>query len=182
MMRERGSSGEGTVWWITGLSGAGKSTVGRLVRDGLSARGRPVLVLDGDRLRAVLGETTGYGAKDRRRLSMTYGRLAREVAGQGIDAVCTTMSMFHAVREWNRSHIPRYREIYLRVPLRELEARDPRGLYARARRNTQGTNGSEVMGIDVSFEEPMSPDLVIDNFGVTNLAAAAARILLLDAR
>ena len=58
---------------------------------------------------------------DRRRLALTYGRLAREVASQGIDAVCATISMFHVVREWNRHHIPRYREIYLRVPLPELE-------------------------------------------------------------
>jgi len=163
---------EATVWWITGLSGAGKSTVSRLVRDGLTARGYPALLLDGDVMRVVLGETDGYGPDDRR-LAFTYSRLAREVAKQGIDVICATISMFHAVREWNRGHILRYREIYLRVPMPELEARDPSGLYARARRGEK----TDVVGHDGIFEEPGGPDLVIDNYGAVNPADAAARIL-----
>lgn len=166
---------EGTVWWITGLSGAGKSTVSRLVRDGLADRGVPVLILDGDVMRAVLGGNGGHGSEDRLRLAQTYARLAREIAEQGIDAVCATISMFHEVRAWNRSHIPHYREIYLRVPLPELENRDPHGLYARARAG----QAHKVVGIDLPLEEPASPDLVIDNFGATDPAAAAGRILAL---
>ena len=169
---------EGTVWWITGLSGAGKSTVSRLVRNGLSASGRPALLLDGDVIRDVLGETGAHDPEDRRRLAMTYGRLARELAGQGFDAVCATISMFHAVRAWNRDHIPSYREIYLRVPLLELERRDSQGLYARARDG----EGGHVVGVDVPFEEPRCPDLVIDNFACVDPAAAAARILALKER
>ena len=162
----------GTVWWITGLSGAGKSTVSRIVRDELASRGRPVLLLDGDALRAVLGETSAHGPDDRHRLAMTYARLAREVAAQGIDAVCATISMFRSVRAWNRAHIPQYREIYLRVPLAELELRDTRGIYARSRRGRE----ANVVGVDIEFEEPASPDLVIDNVGIEP-AQAAARIL-----
>jgi adenylylsulfate kinase len=168
----------GTVWWITGLSGAGKTTVARLVRDRLVARGRPVLLLDGDVLRDVLGETSAHTPADRGRLAMTYARLAREVAAQGIDAVCATISMFDEVREWSRTNIPRYREIYVRVPLEELERRDPRGLYARARRGEQ----REVVGVDVPFDEPKRPDLVIDNFGAMDPRTAASQILALDPR
>jgi adenylylsulfate kinase-like enzyme len=172
-MRARNTSGgEAMVWWITGLSGAGKSTVSRLVRDGLQARGGAALLLDGDVMRDILGETLTHAPDDRRRLGLTYGRFAREVAGQGIDVICATISMSHAVREWNRAHIPRYREIYLRVPLSELERRDPQGLYAIAR-----GGGGQVVGADGAFEEPQCPDLVIDNFAGVNPAAAAARIL-----
>lgn len=170
--------GEGTVWWITGLSGAGKSTVGRLVRDAVSARGCPALLIDGDAMRDVLGETGAHGPDDRLRLALIYARLARDVARQGIDAICTTISMFHAVREWNRVHIPRYREIYLRVPLSELKLRDPKGLYARA----GCADGAAVVGLDAPCEEPQAPDLVIDNFGDMGPAAAAERILSLEAR
>ena len=165
---------DGTVWWITGLSGSGKSTVGRLVRDGLAARGRPALLLDGDVLRGVLGETASHGRDDRRRLASIYSRLSREVASQGIDAVCASISMFHSVRAWNREHITRYLEIYLRVPLPELEARDPSGLYARARAGEP----MMVVGLDEAFEEPMRPDLVIDHVGIDPVEAAA-RILAL---
>ena len=127
-------------------------------------------------MRAVLDDTAGHGHEDRRRLAFMYGRLAREVARQGIDAVCATISMFHAVREWNRRNLPRYREIYLRVPIAQLETRDPRGLYAKARRGEE----AQVVGLDVPFEEPCAPDLVIDNFGATNSAETASRILSLE--
>jgi len=168
----------GTVWWITGLSGAGKSTVGRLVRDALTRRGRPALLLDGDTLRHVLGEESAHSDEDRRRLAMTYARLAREIASQGIDAVCATVSMFHSVRDWNRANIPGYKEIYLRVPMAEVERRAPHGLYARSRRGEQ----PNVVGVDIRAEEPASPDLVIDNFGEIDPARAVERILMLDAR
>lgn len=169
---------EGTVWWITGLSGAGKSTVGRLVRDGLRARGRPALLLDGDVMRAVLDETAALSPDDRRRLGMTYGRLAREVASQGIDVVCATISMFGEVRAWNRHHIPSYFEIYLRVPLAELERRDTRGIYAAARRAADAA----LIGFVAPFDEPDAADLVIDNIGSVDPEIAAARILALQAR
>jgi cytidine diphosphoramidate kinase len=168
---------QGTVWWITGLSGAGKSTISQIVRDGLVRRGRSTLLLDGDMLRAVLGESGAHGPDDRCRLAMTYARLAREVAAQGIDAVCGTISMFQSVRDWNRAHIPHYREIYLRVPISELERRDTRGIYARSRRGEE----ANVVGIDMRFEEPVAPDLVIDNVGIAP-AEAAARILSMAGR
>ena len=169
----------GVVWWITGLSGAGKTTVASLVQEQLVARGHAALLLDGDRLRAVLGDNEGgHGPDDRVRLAWIYARLAREVAAQGIDAVCATISMFDAVREWNRAHIANYREIYLQVPLPELQLRDPRGLYARAARGEQ----RHIVGVDVAFEPPRQPDLVIDNFGGVDAAAAAAQILGLDRR
>jgi adenylylsulfate kinase len=164
---------EGTVWWITGMSGAGKTSVAQLVQQGLRRRGRAVLLLDGDVLRAVLGSGHGHGRDDRLRLAMTYARLAREVARQGIDAVCATISMFHDVRQWNRDNIPRYREVYLRVPAEELHRRDPRGLYAGARHGKT----ADMVGIDLRAEEPASPDLVIDNFGEVTPELAAARIL-----
>jgi len=170
--------GEGTVWWITGLSGAGKSTVGRLLHDAVSARGCPALLIDGDVMREVLGEAGAHGPDDRQRLAMTYARLAREVARQGIDAICATISMFHAVRAWNRVHIPRYREIYLRVPLSERKRRDPKGLYARAGRGDEAA----MVGADAPCEEPQAPDLVIDNFGDVDPSVAAERILSLEAR
>lgn len=167
---------QGTVWWITGMSAAGKSTIAHLVHQGLWQRGRPALMLDGDVMRAVLGQTDNHGPEDRQRLASTYGRLGMEVARQGIDAVCATISMFHEVREWNRANIPHYREIYLRVPLDELERRDPRGLYRRFRAGT----ASSVVGLDLPLEEPRSADLIIDNWGDMTPETAARSILALE--
>lgn len=153
----------GTVYWITGLSGAGKSTVAALLAKRLRAHGRPVLQLDGDILREIFSPAAGHHAQDRLRLAQAYGRLCREVAAQGIDVVCATISMFHAVRKWNRENIPAYREIYLKVPIAELERRDTKGLYQAAREG----NTKNVVGIDIHAELPEAPDVTVENHGIS---------------
>ncbi len=151
----------GTVFWITGLAAAGKTTLASLLCERLRRSGRVAVLLDGDRLRAVFGAQAAYAQEDRRHLAFTYARLCREIAAQGPDVVCATISMFQAVRDWNRANIGDYREIYLRVAPEVLRARDPKRLYAR---HAQGALPF-VVGQDLAPELPRDPDLVIDNDG-----------------
>src|SRR5580698_5599806 len=162
----------GRVYWITGLSGAGKTTVGRELWDRLRAAGRPAIFLDGDILREVIAEDLGHNLANRRKSAMRNARLCRMLANQGGDVVCPTISMFHDVQRWNRENIPNYREIYLRVPMDELQRRDAKGIYAAARRGDL----RDVVGLDVAAELPESPDLILDNFGSLDSAAAVDRI------
>ena len=148
---------EGTVYWLTGLSGAGKTTVGKLLYERLRERSPCVLFLDGDALREVFGDDLGYTREDRHRCAMRYARICRMLAGQGMTVVCCTISMFEDVRRWNREHIESYREIYLRVSGDVLSCRNQKGLYASSR--------EELVGFGVEMEEPEHPDLVIDNDG-----------------
>jgi adenylylsulfate kinase len=158
-----------TVYWITGLSGAGKTTVAGLLTKRLRRAGRPVLLLDGDRLRSVFGEAnSGFSREDRLRLASCYGRLCGEVASQGIEVVCATISLFHEVHDWNRAHIPQYREILLSVSLEELRRRDPKGLYADGK--------ADMVGVGLFAELPQAPDLVIENHGAITAEAAVDRI------
>lgn len=152
------------VFWITGLSGAGKSTVSHLLAKKMRSGNIPVLELDGDVLRAIFADATGHATDDRLKLAQSYARLCREVATQGISVICATVSMFHEVRLWNRKHIPGYREIYLRVPLDELKARDPKGLYAASSRGEL----KNLVGLDLPAELPENPDLTIDNHAGTS--------------
>ena len=167
----------GNVFWITGLSGAGKTTVARELWNRLRAGGRPVVLLDGDELRSAIAENLGHSAADRRRSAMRNARLCRLLADQGSDVVCATISLFHEVQRWNRENILGYREIYLRVPIDELQRRDSKGIYAAASRGAR-----DVVGIDVPAEAPEAPDLVLDNYGKLDVDTAVDRILAVCAR
>jgi len=163
----------GRVFWITGLSGAGKTTLGRELWNRLRATGREAIFLDGDDLRGVIAEDLGHDQDNRRRSAMRNARLCRLLAAQGKDVVCATISMFHEVQRWNRENIPGYREIYLRVPLDELRRRDSKGIYA----SVQSGQARDVVGIDVPAEAPEAPDLVLDNHGTLDVPTAVDRIL-----
>ena len=162
----------GRVFWITGLSGAGKSTVGERLWHRLRAAGRTAIFLDGDQLRGAIAEDLGHPIQDRLQSAKRNGRLCRLLAEQQIDVVCATISMFHEVQRWNRTHIPGYFEVYLRVPMVEIERRDPKGIYAGAR---QG-KFENVVGIDIAAEEPEAPDLVIENHSTVDADAAVELI------
>jgi adenylylsulfate kinase-like enzyme/phosphohistidine swiveling domain-containing protein len=164
---------QGRVYWITGLSGAGKSTVGKELWRRLRAAGRAAVLLDGDIVREVIAEDLGHTTPNRRKSAMRNARLCRLLSAQGIVVICPTISLFHEVHRWNRANIPGYCEIYLRVPMEELRRRDPKGIYAAAHRGEL----RDVVGLDVPAELPESPDLVLDNFGALDGAAAVDRIL-----
>jgi len=163
----------GRVFWITGLSGAGKTTLGRELWSRLNAVGRTVTFLDGDALRDAIAEDLGHSAGERQRSAMRNARLCRLLAEQGADVICATISLFHEVQRWNRENIPGYREIYVRVPIDELRRRDSKGIYARAQRG----DARDVVGLDVPAEAPEAPDLILDNYGALDVATAVGRIL-----
>jgi cytidine diphosphoramidate kinase len=143
----------GRVIWITGLAGAGKTTVATLVRDRFIGAGTLPVLLDGDRIRRVLPEPLGFAEQDRRRLAMTYARLARELSTQGHLVICATVSLFHTVHAWNRAHLPGYLEVWLHAPLSELRARRDRAeLYA----------AGDVVGVGIAAQFPLAPHLTID--------------------
>ena len=145
------------VYWLTGLSGAGKTTIGRLWYERLKASGEPVVFLDGDELRAAIGDDLGYTEADRRKSAMRNARLCALLGRQGLNVVCCTISMFDAVREWNRANIPGYFEVYVKASMDTLLRRDQKGLYSAQKQ--------DVAGVDLRVEEPKNPDLILENDG-----------------
>lgn len=164
----------GTVYWITGLSGAGKTTIGKLVYEKMKEKYPETVFLDGDVLRNVFGEGLfGYSQEERRKCAMCYARLCAMLAEQGMRVICCTISMFDSVREWNRNHIAHYKEIYVKVSMETLRARDQKGLYSGVTAEKQ----KEVAGIHVEIEEPESPDLILMNDGTELPEKQAEKIL-----
>lgn len=146
------------VIWITGLSAAGKTTLGRLVVEELRKKGMSVIFMDGDELREALASTTDHTAAARLELAHKYSRLARLVASQGISVVVSTVALFHEIHQWNRDNLPGYFEVYLKVSIEELRRRDPKGIYRRYDRGEL----KNVAGLDMVFDEPKWPDLTIE--------------------
>lgn len=153
-----GTEGTGQVVWITGLSGAGKSTLSRAFVERLRRDGHPTVLLDGDELREVFGATTAnrqnHGREGRLALALQYAQLCRVIAAQGHTVVIATISLFHEVHAWNRAHLPRYFEVYLKVPVQELRRRDPKGIYRRF----DAGELHNVAGLDLQIDEPIAPD------------------------
>jgi len=162
----------GWVFWITGLSGSGKTTIGRLLFQQLRARHVNSVFLDGDNLRELFGNDLGYSAEERRRCAERYCRLSQALANQGLHVVIATICMFHECRRWSRQNIPNYYEIYLRVPLSVLSKRDGKQIYQGA----FARPGGQVVGVDLPIEEPSNPDLLFDNDGSMTPRAIADSI------
>ena len=160
------------VYWLTGLSGAGKSTHARRLVDWLRRSGRTALLLDGDDLREALGAGKLFSLPDRYALAFCYARLCRLLALQQTDVVIATISLFADVHAWNRVNLPGYVEILLDTPLEVLRRRDPKGLYA------QSDNGfPNVAGIDLAIDMPKSPDIALTHRDRESVDMAFARLL-----
>lgn len=110
----------GAVYWITGLSGAGKTTIGKRLYEKIKLQYSNTVFLDGDELRIVFGNDLGYTQDDREKCAMRYARLCDFLQKQDMNVICCTISMFHSVREWNRFHIANYKEIYIKADIETL--------------------------------------------------------------
>jgi len=151
-MREKG-----TVYFFTGLSGAGKTTIGRLFYERLAARKDNVVLKDGDGLRVRPEAEVDYSTGAR--IARAKARFAqyRELADQGTDVVFCSIALYDEVRKWNRENIENYKEIYIKAPMELLYQRDKKGLYSSGAKN--------VVGVDLPWDEPTDPDIVIENDG-----------------
>ena len=147
------------------MAGAGKTTIGAILAALLRGRNDNVVFLDGDKLREILGAKDGensFSPCARLRLGQTYSRLCAHLTGQGQHVVCSTMALFPEIWQWNRSNISDYFEIYVKVPFPVLAERNKKGLY-RHTPSTQPPNN--VVGVDIPFQEPDSPDYTVMNDG-----------------
>jgi adenylylsulfate kinase-like enzyme len=163
----------GNVYWITGLSGAGKTTLGRMVYTQLKKNKPNVVFLDGDILRSVFGNYLGHSMEDRKTLALSYARLCKMLADQCIDVVCATMSLFREVHSFNRKNIANYFEIFIECEMQELIRRDQKGIYSKALRGEM----QHVIGMDLHYDRPENCDLVIDNSEMGSLAEKAEKII-----
>ncbi|ELZ81077.1 adenylylsulfate kinase [Haloferax elongans ATCC BAA-1513] len=147
------------IIWLIGLSSAGKTTVGRALYEKIKAERNDVLFLDGDHIRQVWGDDLGHTSEERYQNCWRYCRLGALFDEQNIHAVFCILSLFEEHRQWNRENLSSYFEVYVDVPMETLKQRDAKDLYARA----ESGDVENVVGVDIPFEEPQDPDLILKN-------------------
>jgi len=149
---------DGFTLWFTGLSGAGKSTIARLVEQSLRQRGMPVEVLDGDVVRTNLSKGLGYSKEDRDTNIRRIGFVCKLLSRNGVVAIAAAISPYREVRDEVRRDIGRFVEVYVRCPLDTLIQRDPKGLYKKA----LAGEIANFTGVNAPYEEPLQPEVILD--------------------
>lgn len=147
---------KGTVYFFTGLAGAGKTTIGGSFYQRLKQEKPDAVLVDGDKSRQTTGDHD-YSTEARRRGAYIQLKQCKQLADQGKDVVLCSISMYRDVREWNRANIENYKEIYIKVQWETLLKRNQKGLYSPGQKN--------VVGVDLPYDEPEAPDVVIQNDG-----------------
>ena len=157
---------KGTVYFFTGLAGAGKTTIGGVFYERLKEKSPDAILIDGDQARLAAGHSTAagtvlledrYTTQARKAGAFESFQACKRCAEQGRDVVICSIAMYTEVRTWNRENIENYREIYLKVTHETLYKRDQKKLYSSGTKN--------VVGVDLPWDEPGHSSIVIQNDG-----------------
>ena len=172
--REQLAGHQGKVVWLTGLSGSGKSTIANAAESILHAKGYRTYILDGDNIRHGLSKDLGFTAADRVENIRRIAEVAKLMVDAGLVVLTAFISPFRAERDMARSLFAEgdFLEVFVDTPLEVAEARDPKGLYKKARRGEL----PNFTGIDSEYQKPIQPDLVL-NSNEMSVEDAAKRLI-----
>lgn len=156
------SSRKGFTLWLTGLSGAGKTTLAALLATELRARGVSVEVLDGDEVRTNLSKGLGFSKEDRDTNIRRIGYVCRLLSRNGVGAVSAAISPYSAIRDEVRRAVEQdgaaFIEVFVKCPIAVLAERDVKGLYKKALAGEL----KGFTGVSDPYEEPLAPDVVVE--------------------
>lgn len=178
--RRRRAGHRGAVLWLTGLSGAGKTTVAEALQRALFERGCNVFVLDGDTLRGGLCADLGFSLPERSENVRRIGEVARLFHDSGQIVLVSAISPLRADRARARTLIPApgFVEVHCACPLPVCEQRDPKGLYRKARAGQLPA----FTGISSPYEAPLAPELVLDSAALSVAQEVALLVQALERR
>jgi len=150
---------KGFTIWLTGMSGAGKSTISGLLERRLRELGARVEVLDGDAVRARLSKGLGFSKEDRDENIRRIGYVCELLSRNGVIAIAAAISLYRAARDGVRARIANFVEVYVECPLEVLAARDVKGLYRKA----IAGDLPQFTGISDAYEPPLAPEVVVNS-------------------
>jgi len=143
---------KGIVFWVTGFSGVGKTTLSKKILTRLNKKYGPTILINGDDLRKIFG-LKKYDHKSRKEYVFQYATLCKFISNQKINVLIAVVGLFNSVRLWNRKNIKNYIEIYIKVNMESIIKKDKRRIYKK----------KNVFGKDIKAELPRKPHIKIIN-------------------
>lgn len=154
---------KGILFWVTGLSGSGKTVIAENIKNDIIKNYGPTLLVSGDDLRQIF-EFNKYTAEERKLLGKYYCNFAKFITNQKINLIFAAVAMRNSTRNWNRKNIDNYLEIYIKTDIKTIIKVKKKKIYHKK-------NSGDIVGIDIKPELPKNPDITIDNnFKKTTLA------------
>lgn len=144
------------VVWLTGLSGAGKTTIAEALAEKLRTQGQPVVILDGDYIRDIV--TTGFDPASRKAHIQKVGQMAAILEAQGVTSIVSLISPYRSGRAEARGYAKNFIEVYLSTTLEVCQKRDVKGLYAKVAKGEI----KNFTGVDAIYQEPKNPELILN--------------------
>lgn len=169
------------VIWLVGLSGVGKSTIAQALCDQWRVSAPNIVLIDGDEVRRLCGtdqSVKDYSLAARRRNAERIVEFCLWLDRQNIHVVCAILCLFDDIMQENRKRFPDYFQVHLHASQATLQARDPKGLYARAQRGEVG----QVAGLDIPYHPPSHSDLTLSTEPGSPSAQELARQILISSR
>lgn len=161
------------VIWVAGLSRSGKTTLCREVARRLKSQLPQVVLVDGDEIRRIFADDLGYTEPDRVKQIGRIQRVAAMLARQELIVLVAALYASPDLLAWNRANLPGYFEVYLRASIDLLRSRDTNGLYRGALDGTL----ANVVGVDIPWQAPASPNLVLDAGPEASVEMLASRLI-----
>ena len=158
----------GILFWITGLSGSGKTTIAKKIEKYILEKYGPTITLSGDDIRKIFNFKK-FSKKERFFYAMAYSKFCKYVTDNKINVIFSTVSLFHKVRKWNRSNINNYMEIYIKSDIDKVIKQKKKFFYKKKYINIVGKN--------IKAEFPKTPDITIKNHFTKPINSLASELI-----
>lgn len=168
-MKKKINKNYGILFWITGLSGSGKTLLAKKIRKKITNIYGPTIVISGDDIRNIF-QLKGYSYKDRVNTVRKYCKLSKFLTSQGVNVIFAVVGMLDEIRDWNKKNIKNYLEIFIKSEIKTIIKNRKKKVYKNFKKN--------IVGLDIKPEFPKKPDIIIKNNFKKNLDKLSRELLI----
>ena len=146
---------KGIVFWITGLSGSGKTRLGHSIKKQITKKYGPTIIFSGDDIRNIFN-LKKYSPKDRLKIVSQYCKLSKNISNQKINVIFCVVGLMHVIHKWNKKNIDNYIEIFIKAPINKVKKLSNKRIYIK--KNIQNS-----VGLDIKPQYPKNPHIILKN-------------------